>query len=182
MSKFLKILNYVAFQICWLALLIYGNIAISLVILYLIIHFLLIYYIDNFNFIKLELVTILSVCIIGILFDSVMFFGNVYLFNTKVYIPLWYLFLWPLYASTLNHSFYLFLNLPILVLAAFAVVCMPIIYLGATQLTSNFTIGEPVYTSLILIAVEWSILFPLTMKLAVFLKEHILIKKKKFLY
>lgn len=86
--------------------------------------------------------------------------------------PLWYLVIWPLYATTLNHCFYLFHQYGVLLLGLLGAVSVPVIYSGAQGFAVNFRLGEPTELSLIAIASVWFFVLPLTIKLTVILRHY----------
>lgn len=176
MSVFMKIFNYIAFQVCWLSLIYYGNFAILFLLIYLSLHLLLIYFLDNFNFelIKREFYTLLFVSCIGVSSDTIMYKFGIYNFHgvDAILLPAWYVALWLLYSSTLHHCFASFQNFNNILLASIGAVSAPFIYVSLNNFSNNFEIGQPLILSLFVIALEWFILLPLTIKLAKIIHEY----------
>lgn len=176
MKNYFMILNYVAFQVCWFSLLMFENFGLFVFFIFINLHFVLIYYIDGLKHIKLEIITLLIVSLLGVSLDMFLSSYNILKFKNLVsyQLPFWYIAFWPLLATTLNHCFYLFHRLNILTLGIIGAISVPIIYSGAEQVSSSFSLGTPREISLLAIGAVWFFILPLIIKLTVILKNMIL--------
>lgn len=177
--------NYLAFQLCWFALLFYDNYAVSLVILFFIMHFIFIHKLDGWQNVKLELLTIFIISTIGLTVDLLLTSYKIYIFPNNMglaMMPLWYSCLWLLFSSTLNHCFYLFYKLPSLLIAVIGCGSLPFMYFGASKSTSNFTLGEPISLALLVVGLVWFLLLPACIKITLVLRKYFTIDIEKVEY
>lgn len=178
----MRMLNYIAFQACWFAILFYDSYGLILFGLYLLLHFYLVYYLDNSRHLMLEFITISIVSLVGIAFDSVLLALGIYNIANSSYFPIWYLSLWPLLGTTFNHCFYPFLKLSIKYLAVIGAVSVPFIYYSVSQVKDSFYLGEPLYISLVIVGIVWAILLPAFIRMTVYLEDKILINNQSPTY
>jgi hypothetical protein len=112
-----------------------------------------------------EWLGISAIVFIGFIVDNMLAYFQVFQFQsaTLFNIPIWLLCIWALFAATLVHSLsWLRQNLLLsIVLAAFA---GPASYLAGSKLASVILL-DPLWISLLPIAICWSILMPLLLRL-----------------
>lgn len=180
--RFQQIFNYVAFQVCWIMLLMYGNIGLIIFSIYFNAHLALVYYIGKQDALRLEIITIILISLTGLTIDNLLLNLGVFVFENTEFLPYWYIALWPLLGSTFHHCFYLFLRLPALILALLGAVSVPVIYLGIARATDLFKIGEPQILCLIILSMVWFFLLPFFIKLTLYLKKRILFNEKQNKY
>lgn len=150
-----KILNLLIFQAGWLVCLLGGDgYAIAYTVLALLIHHR--YVLEHVS----EWRLIAIVAVVGCLWDSLLAtFGVVDYANTGLLaIPVWLICLWILFATTFMHGLS-WLNRYLWIAAIFAAVLGPASYWSGVELT-DAQFGLPTLTSLVVMAIGWSTLFP----------------------
>ena len=139
------------FQIGWFCCVIGGDaVAVPATTLILSIH--AVFFVEN----QREWLLIAGVAAIGWFVDSGLTYFSVLEFNVQpiLQIPIWLICLWLLFATTLNHSLRWLSHHPLLA-PIIAAVCGPLSYLGGSAL-AGVKIAEPLWQSLLLLAVSWA--------------------------
>jgi len=150
-----KLLNLAIFQIGWTVCVIGGDLyAIAYTIIALLIHH---RYVLEKNS-EWQLVAIVTV--IGSLWDMLMASSGMIYYPDSTFfgIPIWLICLWVLFATTFMHALS-WLNRYIWVAAVFAALLGPASYWFGSELSDAY-FGAPILTSLVVMAVGWSTLFP----------------------
>ena len=109
---------------------------------------------------------LVGVFLIGLLIDSLLLAAGVLVLPEQAIglPPLWLMLLWPLFATLLNHSLAWFKSH--LGLAALsAAIAAPLTYLAGVRLTDT-GFFEPQWLALLVIALCWTLAFPLALLLA----------------
>jgi len=150
-----KLLNLAIFQVGWAVCVIGGDLfAIAYTITALLIHH---RYVLEKNS-EWQLVAIVTV--VGSLWDMLMALSGMiyYTGSTFLGIPIWLICLWALFATTFMHALS-WLNRYIWAAAVFAALLGPASYWFGSELSEAY-LGAPILTSLVVMAVGWSTLFP----------------------
>ena len=163
MNKFIgvkKVINASLFNIAWLVCVIFGDLAaVMACVVVLLLHFFLV----SRHFAESGLV--LKVVILGWLVDTALFYANILTSDGDViFPPLWLSCLWLLFATTLNHCFVWFQQHKIVAMIVGAI-AGPTSYYAGCQL-SAIAMGEPLLTSLLIIALVWAVIFPMVLSWA----------------
>ena len=163
MKKFIdakKVINASLFNIAWLVCVIFGDLAaVMACTMVLLLHFLLV----SRN--PAEGSLLLKVVILGWLVDTALFSANLLISDVgSIFPPLWLSCLWLLFATTLNHCFVWFQQHKIVAIIVGAI-AGPSSYFAGCQL-SAIAIGEPPFTSLLIIALVWAVIFPVVLSWA----------------
>ncbi|MFT5219741.1 MAG: hypothetical protein ACI9LO_001875 [Planctomycetota bacterium] len=156
-----NILNLLLFQIGWLVCITSGNYAaLGYTVLVLVFHWRL------FSPDKREWWLILLVTVVGVSWDWTMSGFGILVFSeaVKSMLPLWLVCVWILFATTYQHGMYWLQGRPVLA-ALLAAVMGPVSYWSGSQL-NEVALGEPLTLSLIILAIGWGTLFPVSMQLA----------------
>jgi hypothetical protein len=151
-----KLLNLLIFQVGWLVCVIGGNYyAIAYTLVALACHH---YYVLE-NSSEWQLVAIVAV--VGSLWDIVMVFSGLIHFTGPglLGVPIWLICLWVLFATTFMHALS-WLRHYLWIAAILAAALGPASYWLGTEL-SNAEISAPILLSLSVMALGWSILFPM---------------------
>jgi hypothetical protein len=149
------ILNLAVFQTGWIVCVVGGNLyALVYTAIALLIHH---RYVLEKNS---EWQLIAMVTVIGSLWDILMTIGGIvhYPDSGLAGIPIWLICLWALFATTFMHALS-WLNRYLWIAAVFAAVLGPASYWFGSQLSDAY-FGTPILTSLVVMAVGWSTLFP----------------------
>ena len=153
-----KMFNALLFQLGWFACILGGDsIALIAVAGILIIH-------GGFYMVnKQEWLLIAAMTLLGLLMDNALAFAGVFTFKAPelLYIPVWLLCIWVLFALTLNHSLK-WLQSRLLLASLLGAVSAPMSYLAGSKL-ADVELLDPVYLSLLPIAMCWAIILPLAM-------------------
>ena len=153
-----NIFNLLVFQIGWLVCITSGNYAaLSYTVLAVAFHWRL------FKPAKREWWLIMLVTVIGGCWDWTMS-GFGFLVLADPVLPLWLVCIWILFATTYQHGLYWLQGKPVLA-ALLAAVMGPVSYWSGSQL-NEVALGEPLVFSLIVLAIGWGTLFPVSMQLA----------------
>ena len=150
-----KLLNLAIFQVGWLVCIVGGNLyAIAYTAIALLVHHW--YVLEK----KSEWQLVAIVIVVGSLWDVLMALsGMIYYPNADLLgIPLWLICLWVLFATTFMHALS-WLNRYLWMAAVFAGVMGPASYWFGSELSDAY-FGVPIITSLVVMAVGWSALFP----------------------
>ena len=155
-----KVINASLFNIAWLVCVIFGDLAaVMACAVVLLLHFLLV----SRNTAEGSL--LISVVILGWLVDAALFSANILTSDVgSTFPPLWLSCLWLLFATTLNHCFVWFQQHKIAAIIVGAI-AGPGSYYAGCQL-SGIAIGEPPFTSLLIIALVWAVIFPVVLSWA----------------
>jgi len=149
------ILNLLVFQIGWLACVLGGNLY-ALIYTPLALafhHWFILVNVREWRFVAM-------VVVIGVFWDALMAFTGVinYPDSDLIGLPLWLICLWFLFATTFHHSLR-WMSQHLWLAAFFAGVFGPFSYWAGSQLTSA-DFGPPLFSSLLIIAAGWALLFP----------------------
>ncbi len=150
-----KIVNLVIFQAGWIVCVVGGDAyAIAYTVIALLIHH---RYVLEKNS-EWQLVAIVTV--VGSLWDILMVRSGMVYYAEPGFlgIPIWLICLWALFATTFMHALS-WLNSYLWIAAVFAAVLGPASYWIGSELSDAY-FGTPVLTSLVVMAVGWSMLFP----------------------
>ena len=150
-----KLLNLFIFQAGWIVCVVGGNLyAMAYTAIALLVHH---QYVLEKNS-EWQLVAIVTVS--GSLWDILMVrSGMVYYADSDFLgIPIWLICLWALFATTFMHALS-WLNRYLWIAAVFAAVLGPASYWFGSELNDTY-FGTPILTSLVVMAVGWSTLFP----------------------
>lgn len=152
--------NAACFQIGWFACVLGGDLlAIGVTAIILLAHSQLIMQA------KKEWGLLLLTALLGIALDTMWVATGVLEFDpSTIFVPLWLVCLWIVFSTTLSHSM-AWLQQRLLLAALLGAVAGPASYLAGAGL-ANVTIVEPAVQSIALIALAWSILFPLLLFVA----------------
>lgn len=158
----INLVNYIAFYIGWMLLVVYGNnvLTISIVYLYLIVHI-------SLAPKKLtELITISVIGAIGFLLETTLLQLNIYKFKSHIYFcPIWFYSLWPLFGSTFNFCLKKIENYAIWFIAPLAGLAAAFSYYAGARLNSSFILPKPIAFPLLVIGLMWTVLFPILQKI-----------------
>ena len=149
------LLNLAIFQVGWLVCVVGGNLyAIAYTSIALLVHH---RYLLKKNS-EWQLIAIITV--VGSLWDILMAFSGMVYYPGSGFagIPIWLICLWALFATTFMHAL-AWLSRYLWIAAVFAAVMGPASYWFGSELSSAY-LGTPVLTSLVVMAVGWSTLFP----------------------
>jgi len=149
------LLNLAIFQVGWLVCVVGGNLyAVVYTAIALLIHH---RYVLEKNS-EWQLIAIVTV--VGSLWDMLMTLGGMvhYADAGLLGIPVWLVCLWVLFATTFMHALS-WLSRYLWVAAVFAAVMGPASYWFGSELSDAY-FGAPILTSLVVMAVGWSTLFP----------------------
>ena len=161
-----KVINASMFNIAWLVCVILGDLAaVMACVVVLLLHFLLV------SRHLAEASLLLKVVILGWLVDTALFSINILTSDGGViFPPLWLSCLWLLFATTLNHCFVWFQQHKIVAMIVGAI-AGPTSYYAGCQL-SVIAMGEPLLTSLLIIALVWAVIFPMVLSWASLLNDQ----------
>lgn len=144
-------LHYLFFNLIWLALVILGDGAIPLAVIWLVV------YLKQVQFSKADFLAVFIISGLGIAMDSLLTLATIFNFENSAFIPLWLATLWLCFVAML-------LRIPLLIKQsvflqiAISMVFPPLSYFVGAQLSAvNF--GWPVLDTLLLLALIWSIFF-----------------------
>ena len=149
------LLNLAIFQVGWIVCVVGGDLyAIAYTAIALIIH--QCYVLETNS--EWQLIAIVTV--VGSLWDILMALsGMVYYANSSLLgIPVWLICLWILFATTFMHALS-WLSRYLWIAAGLATVLGPASYWFGSELSDAY-LGTPILTSLVVMAVGWSTLFP----------------------
>lgn len=150
-----KILNLAIFQAGWIVCVVGGDsYAIAYTAIALLIHH---WYVLEKNS-EWQLIAIVTV--VGSLWDILMALSGMIYYADSGFlgIPIWLICLWALFATTFMHALS-WLNRYLWIAAVFAAVMGPASYWFGSDLSDAY-FGTPILTSLVVMAVGWSTLFP----------------------
>lgn len=142
------IANAVAFNLCWFGLVLQGNWAVPLVLLWVATHIVL----QKAPWLELRLIA--TVTSIGVLTDSLLVQTGVLVFSHSLLVlPLWMAALWISFATTLNHSLQVLRRSRVLRILA-ALIGVPSSYLLGSRL-GNVELGLSLPATYVVFAVTW---------------------------
>ncbi len=149
------LLNLAIFQVGWLVCVVGGNLyAIAYTAIALLIHH---RYVMKSNS-EWQLIAIVT--LVGSSWDILMVLGGMVNYADPGIpgIPIWLICLWTLFATTFMHALS-WLSRYLWIAAGLAAVMGPASYWFGSELNNAF-LGTPILTSLVVMAVGWSTLFP----------------------
>ncbi|QYJ79782.1 DUF2878 domain-containing protein [Shewanella acanthi] len=154
--------NAVSFQLVWWSSVLWGNWSLLLTIPLLLLHFGLVTSIENPHSCRRDLLVMIKVGVLGVAIDALLTLLGVFEFNTS---PWWLDCLWLHFGLSLNHSLNFLRALPVFLQAILGGVFGSLSYLGGAQF---YAVSLPlgVSTSALILAVLWTILLPLFVKIA----------------
>lgn len=158
----INLINYIAFYIGWMLLVVYGNNMVTLLIVYgyLLLHITLAKK-------KLtEFITIIAIGLIGFILETTLLNLKVYAFQSNTHIcPLWFYSLWLLFGSTFNFCLKKIEKYPAWLIGPIAGIVAAFSYYAGARLNHSFILPPPIIFSLLIISLTWMIIFPFLQKM-----------------
>lgn len=163
------IINAIGFQIgWWVCILGTLELAVGYTLLYLIVH-------AKWLLDGKVWQHIVRIAVIGCAIDSFLAFSGVLdMGSERAVIPLWLVCIWGMFAPCFFLSLKFLSERP-LVASVFGAIGGPLAYFGGAALTQDINIGEPVWQSILILAVVWAALVPLVF--AYVKKDGVLVAK-----
>ncbi|KEK27581.1 DUF2878 domain-containing protein [Shewanella xiamenensis] len=156
------IYNALSFQCVWWSSILWGNRVLLLNISLLLIHFLLLILVANRQAVFRDFSTMIKVGLLGIAIDTLLTLFGVFEFTV---LPWWLACLWLHFALSLHHSLVFMRALPIILQVILGGVFGSLSYIAGAQFNAvTLPFGESI--SMIILAVVWTILLPLFIKIS----------------
>ncbi|MDG5899288.1 DUF2878 domain-containing protein [Shewanella xiamenensis] len=156
------IYNALSFQCVWWSSILWGNRVLLLNISLLLIHFLLLTLVENRQAVLRDFSTMIKVGLLGIVIDTLLTLFGVFEFTV---LPWWLACLWLHFALSLHHSLIFMRALPIILQVILGGVFGSLSYIAGAQFNAvTLPFGESI--SMIILAVVWTILLPLFIKIS----------------
>ena len=156
------IYNALSFQCVWWSSILWGNRVLLLNISLLLIHFLLLTLVENRQAVFRDFSTMIKVGLLGIAIDTLLTLFGIFEFTV---LPWWLACLWLHFALSLHHSLVFMRALPIILQVILGGVFGSLSYIAGAQFNAvTLPFGESI--SMIILAVVWTILLPLFIKIS----------------